>query len=319
MDAGDAAMARTRGRAWFERGCKAFKTSFPEFASRIPVNLFYVCPICLQIYTEEALKQRFLTREHIPPQSLGGRRLALTCKPCNNDGGHEADNHARREANLIGFFRGNVSDIKGHLKTASGRMPVRLSAGEGGVQMFGVPKAASQASRDAVTGDFAGATGEGKWEGFEFKLEFETFSPDRAAASWLRSAYLAFFATLGYRFILRPELDAVRERIKNPDLKTPGVFRQIRPQRVAEPALIRVETPDAFRSYMMFYEHQVVALPRYSDKDFYGRLSQQPAGKVTFLGKQYPWPVDGPTFFHDFVREPKPSGPSEKGSVNNAS
>jgi hypothetical protein len=311
MEAGEAAMARTKGRAWFERGCKAFKESFPEFAARIPLDLFYVCPICLQIYTEEALAQGVLTREHIPPQSLGGRRLALTCKSCNSEGGHGADSHARREANVLGFFRGNVSDIKGHLKTASGRMPVRLSSGDGGVQMFGVPKAASQASRDAVTGDFTGATGEGNWEGFEFKVEFEKFSLHRAAASWLRSAYLVFFATLGYRFILRSELDVVRERITNPDLKTPGTFRQIRPQRAAEPALILVESPDAFRSYMMFYEHQVVALPRYSDKNLYARLSQQPAGEIAFSGKQYPWPVDGPTFFHDFIRESAPRGGTE--------
>jgi hypothetical protein len=29
------------------------------------------------------------------------------------------------------------------------------------------------------------------------------------------------------------------------------------------------------------------------------RLAGQPAGMVTFNGKQYPWPDCGPTFFHD--------------------
>jgi hypothetical protein len=51
----------------------------------------------------------------------------------------------------------------------------------------------------------------------------------------------------------------------------------------------------------MFYEHHAVFLPRYNDHEFYARLAKQPAGMVTFSGKQYPWPSDGPTFFHDQI------------------
>ena len=39
--------------------------------------------------------------------------------------------------------------------------------------------------------------------------------------------------------------------------------------------------------------------PGDNDPEFYARLGEQPAGFVTFTGKQYPWPVGGPTFFHD--------------------
>jgi hypothetical protein len=292
-------IAPPTSRAWFERGCDAFKKTFPEIAAKIPLALFYVCPLCLKIYTEQALLQRILTREHVPPESLGGRRLALTCEPCNSGGGHAADSHARREADLIGFFRGTVSDIKATLRTKSGRMPVRLFKGEGGVQMFGVGKAASKVSFDAVQSDFMSATGEGNWQDFKFNVEFQTFSPDRAAASWLRSAYLAYFAALGYRFICRAELDTVRARIKNPEMKEPATFRLIRPER-SEPTLVRVEEPESLRSYMMLYEHHAVFLPRYGDHDFYAGLATQSAGQVNFSGKQYPWPSSGPTFFHDF-------------------
>jgi hypothetical protein len=62
---------------------------------------------------------------------------------------------------------------------------------------------------------------------------------------------------------------------------------------------MRVDEPEAFRSFAMFYDRQAVLLPRYSDAGFYARLAEQPAGMVTFTGTQYPWPVGGPTFLHD--------------------
>lgn len=294
-----------RGQDWFDQGCDAFKRTFPAIAVKLPAHRFYVCPICLTAFSEQALALRVLTREHVPPKSLGGKRLALTCVACNSGGGHGADSHARREADLIGFARGDVREIKAHLRTTSGRLPVRLSAGDGGVRMFGVPKAASKDAHDAVFGDFNAATGEGKWEGFTFNVEFQAFSPDRAATSWLRSAYLAYFGALGYRFICRPEMDLVRARIRNPELKEPGSFRVIRHEK-AEPMLVRVEEPEAFRSYAMFYEHHAVFLPRYNDGEFYARLAKQPAGIVNFSGTLYPWPADGPTFFHDQPQQATP-------------
>ena len=120
--------------------------------------------------------------------------------------------------------------------------------------------------------------------------------------------YLAFFAALGYRFIYRRELDGVRTRIKNPELKTPGTFRIIRTEP-AEPTLVRVESPEAFKSYAMFYGRHAVLLPRYGDAEFYARLAKQPAGMVTFTGSQYPWPTNGPTFFHDVSLPQDPQNP----------
>ena len=251
----------TAGQLWFDQGCDAFKRSFPHIAAKVPSGRFYVCPLCLIAFNEDALRQKVLTREHVPPKSLCGKRLALTCARCNSGAGHNADSHARRESDVIGFMAGGLKEIKAHVRTESGRVPVRLSAGGGGIQMVGVPDAASKADRDAVEGDFTAATGDGKWKDFRFKVDLPAFSPNRAAASWLRSAYLAFFSALGYRFVYRPELDVVRARIRQPELKEPVSFRLIRPEK-AEPTLIRVEAPEPFRSYAMFYERHAVFLPR---------------------------------------------------------
>jgi HNH endonuclease len=288
----------SRSRAWFDQGCDAFKRAFPEIAKNVPADRFYVCPVCLHAFGEEALALRFLTREDVPPKSVGGRKLALTCRQCNSEGGHEVDSHARREADLYDFAAGELREIKAGLITASGRVPIRLSASGRGIQMFGVPAATHPPTHARVMGDFEGATGEGNWQGFTFKVDFPAFSPERARASWLRSGYLAFFATLGYRFIFRPELDVVRAKIRNPKLEDPRTFRIIRPESSA-PALIRIERPEVFRSYAMFYGRNVVFLPRYGDHGLYARLAEHPETTVSMSGIQYPWPTNGPTFFHD--------------------
>jgi hypothetical protein len=317
----------SRSRAWFDQGGDAFKRTFPEIAKNVPSDRFYVCPVCLLAFGEEALALRFLTCEDVPPKSVGGRKLALTCRQCNSEGGHEVDSHARREANLYDFAAGNLREIKAGLITASGRVPIRLSASGQGIQMFGVPAATHPPTHARVMGDFEGATGEGNWQGFTFKVDFPAFSPERARASWLRSGYLAFFATLGYRFIFRPELarrvetarahaliqlaktderrcnsrstlDVVRAKIRNPKLEELRTFRIIRPESSA-PALIRIERPEVFRSYAMFYGRNVVFLPRYGDHGLYARLAEHPETTVSISGIRYPWPTNGPTFFHD--------------------
>jgi hypothetical protein len=41
------------------------------------------------------------------------------------------------------------------------------------------------------------------------------YVPDRARVSWVRSAYLAAFALLGWKYILQPSLDLVRKQLGN--------------------------------------------------------------------------------------------------------
>ena len=52
---------------------------------------FDLCPICLD--------PEPTSEEHVPPQSLGGRVMTLTCNRCNNDLG-TAENELRRLLNL---------------------------------------------------------------------------------------------------------------------------------------------------------------------------------------------------------------------------
>jgi hypothetical protein len=288
---------RQPARTWFDRGCDAFRLTFPKAADKIPYERFYVCPLCLHAFGEEALTGRWLTREHVPPRSVGGHRLALTCRRCNSGSGHEIDSHMRREADIRDFAMGNLGETRAVLATDSGQLPIRLSASGGGIRAVCVPQAASRTAHGAMMEEFGRAAGENTWDGFSLKIAFQPFSTSRAAVGWLRTAYLAFFASLGYRFILRPELAVVRSRIANPESEEPRIFRIIRREK-SEAKLVRIDAPDVLRSYAMLYGTNVVLLPLYGDATLYERLAKKPDTTGPLSGVEFRWPR-GPMFQHD--------------------
>lgn len=147
---------RPPGWRWFSQGCDAFKRSFPDIAKQIPWDKFYVCPLCLTAFSEEALINRFLTREHVPPEHSGGKRMTRTCGECNWEAGREVDSHARREADLHDLATGNLGQrLKAELSTSSGRVPIRLLRTGNTLLMFGVPKATDPEVHASVMNEFA--------------------------------------------------------------------------------------------------------------------------------------------------------------------
>lgn len=210
------------------------------------------------------------------------------------------DDDMARERNLIGFATQRVAEARAVLRTPSGQMPIRLSAAGNGVLMFGVPKAANPADRDGVTADLNRATQPGGFEDFQMHLDFEAYSPARAEASWVRSAYLAFFAALGYEFVWRPELNVGRARILNADTRTHR-FRIISREPFDAPHLAVIAEPRACRSFALLYGHNIVLLPMYGDNELYSRLAEQPANEVSVTAEgEYEWPRL-PTFLHDLA------------------
>jgi len=212
------------------------------------------------------------------------------------------DADLRREADLLAFFTKKAAQMPATLRTSSGEMPIQLRVTDDGMHMVGVPNATHPDNIANAQADFTSASQGDGWKDFTFNVVFQSYSPQRAATAWLRSAYLVFFATLGYRFIWRPELDVVRRRIADPSSKEHLPFRVIHPRdEAAEPTLMRVDEPLAFRSYLMVFGRNLVFLPRYGDAELYNRLAEQPSGDVKFNGIIYPWPT-GPLFLHDSAK-----------------
>jgi hypothetical protein len=285
-------------RTWFDQGCQAFTRAFPHIAATLPTPNFYVCPLCLHAFGEDALEGRFLTREDVPPRSVGGRKIVLTCRRCNSGSGHDLDNHVRLEADLHAFATMTLEEeIHATLRAGSARMPIHLSAG-GSFKMFGVPKAAAPGQREELE-DYLRQVGAPGGPEVELHITFRPFSSARARVGWLRAAYLAFFAALGYRFIMRPELDVVRERIKKPEEAEPEPFRVVSREK-RRPALIIVKSPEDFQGYVMFHGHNTIFLPRWGDHKLYQRLAAHPSVEVNFTGKEMSWP-NRPVLALDFI------------------
>ncbi|WAC12415.1 HNH endonuclease [Dyadobacter pollutisoli] len=58
----------------------------------------YLCPLCLQYFNIES---KDLTIDHVPQQSLGGRKLVVTCRKCNNDAGWQIEPHLKGAMELF--------------------------------------------------------------------------------------------------------------------------------------------------------------------------------------------------------------------------
>ncbi|GAA0462761.1 HNH endonuclease [Actinoplanes campanulatus] len=93
---------------WFKDGARAFRSVQSRYgrAHLLPPEIdLYPCPLCLRdLYVIGAIEAGELTREHVPPHSLGGRWLALTCRSCNNKAGTFFDAEAEKQERMRSFL-----------------------------------------------------------------------------------------------------------------------------------------------------------------------------------------------------------------------
>ena len=174
---------------------------------------YYVCPLCLHGFTEGQTQS--LTREHVPPRAVGGRRIVLTCLDCNNIAGHDVDSHAAEFERIRDFShrKSGVSFMARY--RAEGGLDVNVSAEwspDGALSLTCLPASNSPGAAQGLNDELTRRWREGKgWPNSQlsFRLRHRV-SLRRANISWLRAAYLVAFAVLGYRYALRQELDLAR-------------------------------------------------------------------------------------------------------------
>lgn len=94
----DAAPEPSKPRRWFLAGAEVLAKLCPDLPPQS-----YVCPLCRAVFTLADLEAKLLTREHVPPASIGGREMVLTCRPCNNLAGSTFDAHLERAEALRHF------------------------------------------------------------------------------------------------------------------------------------------------------------------------------------------------------------------------
>jgi len=63
----------------------------------------YYCPICQLGYCEASAITGELTLEDVPPKSIGGKPILLTCRKCNSSAGHIIDAAIANKNKLVDF------------------------------------------------------------------------------------------------------------------------------------------------------------------------------------------------------------------------
>jgi hypothetical protein len=168
-------------------------------------NVGYVCPICLN----EFKQLRGLSEEHVPPRSIRGKVLCLTCQNCNSESGYKIDTHVHREQ-LSRSFMEHGQTRRAKLILYGEQLNVEVRKDEKGINIHILGE---HNDPEAVKRSQSRPLGVGA----ELQLQDSvSYSRSKADVGYLKSAYLLAFAKLGYAYILRQELEKVRRKIRLP-------------------------------------------------------------------------------------------------------
>jgi len=193
-----------------------------------------ICPLCFnKFFTLDNFVDGSLTLDHVPPESLGGKGIVLTCKRCNNEQGTHLESFLVSHINDLNALQGRPNSFIDGTITTDLIEKVRINFQQNGKSFSIFPhKAAYLKEAERFTNQFAnGQVG-------SLKLTLRMTNPRRAKLSLLRSAYLLAFAYMGYGFLNNDNLEIVRKQLDNPEI---DLFPEQAIQYVSEN-----EFPDTF-------------------------------------------------------------------------
>lgn len=274
---------------WFERGAAALARYRPDLPH------CYACPLCLTLHG--APQRVTLTIEDVPPKSLGGKPLVLTCRSCNSRSGHALDIHMLNYEALFDFAQGTMPVPRdGQLRLSGLRVNVAFQADGETVTMRVLPdgrnnRRGTAAALDTLMNELR--SGE-RWREATFNLTLGRGFKERAPAiGWLRSAYLVLFARLGYAYIARPDFELVRRQIADPDSELlEGYHITDTGASVDARHIIWVEEPTWLAgSFAVQMGRHIVLLPGVDTaQGFFERLQRQDGEAATIRGDGVRWP-----------------------------
>lgn len=241
----------------------------------------YICPLCFDVFSEKDLDDSFpnyLTFEDIPPVSLGGKPLALSCKSCNSRSGHELDIQLLKklleeDAKLFlpnsqaqTTFELNGNSVNGTLEVDSnGKVIIDLH------RQRSNPHQSNQFMKDMFPPRtiynpmfYPDKALSNQYESPTFRMKFkETSKERRAEIALLRIAYLYAFATLGNGFFINGGLYKVREQILNPEKDIlPKVFWLKIPFPKESEGMNIITLPKEMQSFLVIFNLKTASLER---------------------------------------------------------
>lgn len=184
------------------------------------VQNVFICPICLKVIDLNEVSENELNNivslEDVPPKSMGGTPILITCKSCNNTCGHNMDVFLLNELK----YREDIKSFGNKGKRA------KLTSGEYDVNAIVklkedktlVLEVKKENDPKKIKSYFETIQSECDWK-LNAHIILSDVKRNQAAANiaLLKSAYLLAFQKLGYRYILTTKLDVVRNQIQNPE------------------------------------------------------------------------------------------------------
>lgn len=182
-------------------------------------NIF-LCPICLSSFNLEKIEdnelQNLVSLEDVPPKSIGGKPILVTCKECNNICGHDIDVFLLNELR----YREDIKTIgyvgkKAKVSFEGTEVNAILKQNSNNTLIFEIKK--ENDPRKVNTYFKKIDTSGHNWTlNAQITLSDVKRNPSAANIAIIKSAYLLAFKSLGYYYILDSKLDIVREQIRNP-------------------------------------------------------------------------------------------------------
>lgn len=175
--------------------------------------LIFVLCVCIRM--QSAIQ--ILLWKHVPPESVGGKPILITCKACNSNCGADLDVYLMNELEIIHNLN--------HLDTIPQKTRLTFNGVEINAQ---ATFSKTDGFRFMISPDnnnpikFEGFVTEAKnaKENYEIKVVANITNRKRdyylANNALLKSAYLMAFHALGYMYVFNANTNKVREQILNP-------------------------------------------------------------------------------------------------------
>lgn len=159
---------------------------------------FILCPICLEKFYLDDIKNKVLTLEDVPQKSLGGKKILLTCKTCNETAGINYENDLKlfvsqrvgSKSRCVAKFKDKVINVDYNQYTNE----IELSPKNND------PKLLSEFVKGEI---------------FSAKFDqIEKYSFEKLNKAIIKAGYLYFYYLTGYNIILNDCYNNIRKIIK---------------------------------------------------------------------------------------------------------
>ncbi len=216
----------------------------------------YICPICTKLFNQDSLNQTNknpLTLEDVPPSSLGGKPVILTCKYCNNNlGGSKLESQLNWDLGVEPFMKGIPNseidanyEINKRIKT-KGKL-VYLDKRKFWFKFHSSSNPNLNQELEEL---------KNHWQGSTIKLNFQAPNKRIVSLALLRIAYLKMCSLFGYGYFLNSTAKTIRSQLFEPEKRIiPNFvipnFETIPDDKIG---ICFVKSPPELRSFFVSYK-----------------------------------------------------------------